>query len=116
MELRGSRARDGGVVSSRSERRRFMADHARANSRLSSGSSSRRHPLGRNVRIFVTGATGFIGSHFVNHALSAGHEVVALRRSADSIPRIAPTRNPAWLTGSLKQVTERDLAEVDVVV
>jgi nucleoside-diphosphate-sugar epimerase len=33
------------------------------------------------VRIFVTGATGFIGAHFVEHALTAGHEVIGLHRS-----------------------------------
>ncbi|MEX2309156.1 MAG: NAD-dependent epimerase/dehydratase family protein [Pirellulales bacterium] len=68
------------------------------------------------MRIFVTGATGFIGSHFVNHALSAGHEVVALRRSAESMPRIVLAREPAWLTRSMRQITERDLAGMDVVV
>jgi nucleoside-diphosphate-sugar epimerase len=32
------------------------------------------------VRLFVTGASGFIGSHFVEHARAAGHQVVALCR------------------------------------
>jgi nucleoside-diphosphate-sugar epimerase len=68
------------------------------------------------MRIFVTGATGFIGSHFVNHALAAGQEVVALRRSPESVPRIELPREPAWLTKSMGQVTERDLAGMDVVV
>jgi len=27
------------------------------------------------MRILVTGATGFIGSHFANTAIAAGHEV-----------------------------------------
>lgn len=68
------------------------------------------------MRIFITGATGFIGSHFMNHALSAGHEVVALRRTAESMPRVAPVREPAWLTCSLRQITESDLAGTDVLV
>jgi len=68
------------------------------------------------VRIFITGATGFIGSHLMNHALSAGHEVVALRRTAESMPRVGPVREPAWLTRSMRQVTERDLAGTDVLV
>jgi len=68
------------------------------------------------VRIFVTGATGFIGSHFVNHALSAGHDVVALRRSVESRPRIVLAREPAWLTRSMEQISQRDLAGMDVVV
>lgn len=33
------------------------------------------------MRIFVTGATGFIGAHFVERALAEGHDVVGLYRS-----------------------------------
>lgn len=33
------------------------------------------------MRIFVTGATGFIGAHFVELALAEGHDVVGLYRS-----------------------------------
>lgn len=32
------------------------------------------------MRIFVTGATGFLGYHFVNVAVALGHEVLCLRR------------------------------------
>lgn len=32
------------------------------------------------MRIFVTGAAGFIGSHFVERAIGAGHSIVALHR------------------------------------
>lgn len=32
------------------------------------------------MRLVVTGATGFIGRHFVDHALAAGHAVAALHR------------------------------------
>jgi nucleoside-diphosphate-sugar epimerase len=32
------------------------------------------------MKLFVTGACGFIGSHFVEHALADGHEVVGLCR------------------------------------
>jgi nucleoside-diphosphate-sugar epimerase len=34
------------------------------------------------MRFFVTGATGFIGAHFIERALAEGHEVVGLYRSA----------------------------------
>lgn len=33
------------------------------------------------MRIFVTGATGFLGYHFVLKALALGHEIMCLRRS-----------------------------------
>lgn len=36
------------------------------------------------MRIFVTGATGFIGAHFIEAALDAGHSVTGLHRSASA--------------------------------
>ena len=33
------------------------------------------------MRVFVTGATGFIGAHFIERALGAGHTVTGLYRS-----------------------------------
>ena len=38
------------------------------------------------MKVFVTGAGGFIGSHFVEHALAQGHEVAGIYRT-DSPPR-----------------------------
>lgn len=38
------------------------------------------------MRIFVTGATGFIGRHLVPELLEAGHEVVALVRRSGALP------------------------------
>lgn len=68
------------------------------------------------MRLFVTGATGFIGSHFVNHAIAKGHEVVALRRSEKSLPRITLLHEPTWLTKSMADVGESDLAGADCLV
>jgi farnesol dehydrogenase len=40
------------------------------------------------MRAFVTGGTGFLGGHIVEHLVSAGFEVVALARRADDRERL----------------------------
>ena len=52
------------------------------------------------MKIFVTGGTGFIGSHFLKQALAAGHEAIALRLPGDQ-PKIPLPRQPEWVDGSL---------------
>ena len=48
------------------------------------------------MRVAVTGGTGFVGSHFIDAALAAGHEIRALTR------RPQPDRaNVTWIDGSL---------------
>ena len=65
------------------------------------------------MRIAVTGGTGFVGSHFIDAALAAGHEIRALTR------RPQPNRaNVTWIEGSL---SDRDslrglVDECDAVV
>jgi nucleoside-diphosphate-sugar epimerase len=48
------------------------------------------------MRLAITGGTGFVGSHVIDAALAAGHEVRALTRS-DQPPRERLT----WISGSL---------------
>ncbi len=68
------------------------------------------------MKIFVTGSTGFIGSHFLNKAISSGAEIIALRRTLNSQPRFDLVKEPIWLTKQLDEVLSEDLKGVDVLV
>ena len=68
------------------------------------------------MRLFVTGGTGFIGSHFLNLAIANNHHVVAIRRNEDSKPRIPLAAEPEWLTKSLNNIVESDLEGTDCLV
>ncbi len=67
------------------------------------------------MRFFVTGGTGFIGSHFINCALAKGHEIRALRRP-NSAPRIYLAQEPEWIQKPLEKVDQDDLAGCDVLI
>jgi len=67
------------------------------------------------MKLFVTGGTGFVGSHFLELALAAGHDVVAQRRPG-SKTRLPLTREPVWVDRVLDQNFEAELAGCDAVV
>jgi UDP-glucose 4-epimerase len=67
------------------------------------------------MRIFVTGGTGFIGSHFLRAALAAGHEILAVRR-VGSKPRIPMEREPDWLDCGLEGVSTDSFEGCEVMV
>jgi len=67
------------------------------------------------MKLFITGATGFVGSHLVRHALAAGHEVLALRRPG-SEPRIPPAAAPRWMEGDLEHFDATVAAGCDVMI
>lgn len=67
------------------------------------------------MKIFLTGGTGFIGSHFLKRALAAGHTVVATRRPG-SQPKIAIGAEPNWLDKPLDVLSPIDFDGCDAVV
>lgn len=65
------------------------------------------------MRMAITGATGFVGSHLLDQALTAGHRVQALTR------RDQPPRNGVqWVCGALddRAALERLVDGVDAVI
>jgi len=68
------------------------------------------------MRIFVTGGTGFIGSHFISLAQSAGHSIRAQRRAMTSQPRILLAREPEWLDRAMTELVPGDFEGCDAVV
>lgn len=68
------------------------------------------------MRLFITGATGFIGSHVLATAIASGHEVVALRRSPHSVPVIPFTGQPQWCEGDLFSLDAIHLHGIDAVL
>ena len=67
------------------------------------------------MKLFVTGGTGFIGTHFLVQALQAGHEVRALRRPG-SQPRLPLPSQPEWVDGALDGDLQAQLAGCEVLV
>ena len=67
------------------------------------------------MKIFVTGGTGFIGSHFIKIAIAEKHDITALRR-AGSTPKIDLPISPNWLNKQLEEVGPEDLIGIDAIV
>jgi len=74
------------------------------------------------MKLFVTGACGFIGSHFVEHAIAAGHHIVGLRRGDRAEARPTATLldglGVQWVEGDVLQpeTLHQALQDVDCVV
>jgi nucleoside-diphosphate-sugar epimerase len=67
------------------------------------------------MKLFVTGGTGFVGTHFLRAALAAGHDVLALRRPG-SRPRLPLAAEPRWLDGALDADWTAQLHGCDALV
>ena len=69
------------------------------------------------MRVFVTGATGFIGSAVVKDLVAAGHQVLGLCRSEDKAAALAATGAEVY-RGSIEDdgILERGAAQTDAVI
>ena len=67
------------------------------------------------MNLFVTGGTGFIGSHVLQQALATGHHVRALRRPG-SVPRMPLVEQPEWLEVPFEQLEPEHFSGIETVV
>lgn len=67
------------------------------------------------MRIFLTGGTGFLGSHFLKAALDHGHDVVALRREGKRCKHTL-NQEPLWINGKLDEIPDSALHGCEVLV
>ena len=69
------------------------------------------------MKIFVTGATGYIGGSVAQRLIASGHQVVGLVRSAESIP-LLKDRGIASVLGSLDdpEIITKAAQEADAVI
>lgn len=70
------------------------------------------------MKIFLTGASGFIGGYFLRAALESGCSVTALRRKEllSSLDTGAEAVRLEWITGGLDEIGESHLEGHDVLV
>jgi nucleoside-diphosphate-sugar epimerase len=67
------------------------------------------------MKIFLTGGTGFIGSHLLSLLGTTTHKVTALRRCS-SLPCIDIGREPLWLDKAMDMLELSDFSGIDVFV
>ncbi len=60
------------------------------------------------MHIFLTGGTGFIGSNLIQLALDQKHEITAIKRNAESKPRIVLTKQPKWITKKFSELNKNE--------
>ena len=67
------------------------------------------------MRIYINGATGFIGSHIVNELISRDYELVCQKR-LQSKPKIEILKKPLWVLDSEKDKIVRELENCDILI
>lgn len=68
------------------------------------------------MKVFLTGGTGFIGSHFIEAAMNDEIDILALKRSSSSHCRIELSKEPQWLKKKYLEVESSDLVGCEVFV
>lgn len=68
------------------------------------------------MQIFLTGGTGFIGSHVLRLGLRKDINFVALRRPGTKGPRIPLRQEPFWLEKHFEQVVSDDMIGCNVLL
>lgn len=68
------------------------------------------------MKVFLTGGTGFIGSHVLKELLASDFEVIAHRRKESSYPKIPIEDQINWLTKPLSEIDCKDFDGVDVLL
>jgi nucleoside-diphosphate-sugar epimerase len=68
------------------------------------------------MKIFLTGGTGFIGSHVLKQLLALDIEVIAHRRKESSSPNIPIDSTVNWLTKPVSDIEPLDFTDVDVLL
>lgn len=68
------------------------------------------------MKVFLTGGTGFIGSHVLKQLLGLDIEVIAHRRRESSSPNISIDSSVNWLTKPVSYIEPLDFTDVDVLL
>jgi nucleoside-diphosphate-sugar epimerase len=68
------------------------------------------------MKLFITGASGFIGSHLMNQAFISGHTVVAPIRNPRRKSRIPLLQEPVWIEKPMEALTPSDMEGCDVLI
>ena len=68
------------------------------------------------MKIFLTGGTGFIGSHVLKQLIDSDIEVIAHRRKESSSPNISIEGSVNWLTKPVSDIAPLDFTGVDVLL
>ena len=68
------------------------------------------------MRIFLTGGTGFVGSHLLNCLLKNNVDITALKRNENSKTKISLNKEPKWVINSLGNLNNDILSHHDLLV